>query len=346
MNHRIKTWIMKKLIIRQNRTRTLDIDYMEKYRLGPDVPKHYNNSFYFTAHRADGLAFLIRLAFRGDGTVETWFNVYVPGKGAYSYDNHLDVPTKDGTLSSGPISFKLLEPAKKWQLIFDGKVKSLSNNKLIKAKLKGFFLSDLPIYDFSKDAHPQALAEALAREKWSRSFFKELQNNKQVHYEQGGRFEGYLQIGKEKIELNIPAFRDHSFGPRDWNYMQRHVWLVGFLEDGSFFNYSLVRYPSVYNLTAGFLMTKDETLSVIGGIPLDKLYNGMQIPNMFEFECTLENGKHIEGSCFFDHSFSWILGNGVYQITEGLAQFEINGVPGRGIAEFGNNISEKTQGGK
>ncbi|MHA1685777.1 MAG: hypothetical protein ACTSYD_05125, partial [Candidatus Heimdallarchaeaceae archaeon] len=92
MTRALKTWIMKKLIARQNRKNPFNSQYAETYQLPDDAPEHWNNSYYFTGHEEDGSAFLIRLAFRGTGQVETWFSLLLPQKGIYNYEKHIDVP--------------------------------------------------------------------------------------------------------------------------------------------------------------------------------------------------------------------------------------------------------------
>ncbi|MHA1853130.1 MAG: DUF7064 domain-containing protein [Candidatus Heimdallarchaeaceae archaeon] len=340
MTRALKTWIMKKLIARQNRKNPFNSQYAETYQLPDDAPEHWNNSYYFTGHEEDGSAFLIRLAFRGTGQVETWFSLLLPQKGIYNYEKHIDVPAADGSLSSGPISFELIEIGKKWKVSFNGKARELNTGEPAAIQFEGHFISDLPLYDFSTDANPLSLAKALANEKWSKKFFEEIRKNKQTHYEQAGIFKGFVKIDDAKIDLDMKALRDHSFGPRDWDYMQRHVWLIGALDDGSYFNYSLVRYPSVKNITAGFVIKKEKVFSIVDGIKLDELYDGRTIPQDFNFWFVLEDGRRFQVKCSFEHSFSWNL-NDVYQITEGIASFELNDVKAKGIAEFGNNISRR-----
>jgi len=323
-------------MIKHNAKKALfDIEYAENYRIPKGALEHYNNSFYFSGFDNDDRRFLIRLAFRASGIVETWFAFKDEDGRVYNYDKHIDKPKK-GLLSSGPITFELIEAGKKWKLSFKGKAKDGRTNKLVNIEFDGCFFSDKPIYDFGTMSDPSLMAEALAQEKWNKEFFKALRTQRQVHYEQFGEFEGKIKIGTIIQNLKMNALRDHSFGPRSWAYMKKHVWLVGVLEDGRCFNYSLVQYPAVKNLIAGFVINNEDITNVTGGTDLE-YFPVEKRPNNFKLEVLLGKEKcPVVLEYNYSESLTWDLA-GVYLITEGFAEFNFDGVKGKGIAEFGIN---------
>ena len=84
------------------------------------------------------------------------------------------------------------------------------------------------------------MAGAIANEKWDRTYFDELQQvSGQCHYEQEGVLEGNLSLGSQTLPFRLPCVRDHSFGKRDWNYMNNHLWLMA-VSPQCQFNYSLL----------------------------------------------------------------------------------------------------------
>jgi len=328
---KLKTVIAKELIKRKNKKAKFDVDFAENYRLPQDAPEHYNNSYYFTGHAEDGHSFLARLAFRGNGEVEVWFALNIPGRGLFNYTKNIDQP-REG-IASGPLKFTCLEPAKRWKIEFSSKLEK--GEEEIDIDFQGIFHSDLPLFNFGTDTNPLPMARSLAQEKWSKDFFHKLKSVDQVHIEQCGVFEGYYVLDGEKKKLKMRSIRDHSFGPRDWSFMHRHVWLVITLENGTYFNFSLVEYPILKGLVTGFHMSADKTITVVDGTAIDDIWSTSEIPNNFTFEAILEDGKKVKASCSFEQSLTWLM-SGVYEITEGLADFVINGVKGKGIAEFGH----------
>ncbi len=341
---RIKCQLLLRLLKYRNKKQNYDISYIETYRLPPNAPDHYNNSFYFTGHEKDGHRFLARLAFRGDNSVEVWFSLLIPGKGLFNYTKNVHIVKERIELSAGPLTFRCLEPAKKWSIIFTGEVES--DTEKADLSFKGIFSSNMPIFNFSKDINPLPLARSLSQEKWSRTLFKQLKAADQVHTEQCGQFEGQYSVNQsDPVKISMKAVRDHSFGPRDWGFMLHHMWFVVALEDGSFFNFSLVDYPILKNLATGFWMDSNGNIKarVISGPKTDELWQKNEaesIPQELNFQVEMDNGAIVKVSYSFEHSITWSLSN-VYSITEGLANYTVNDIEGQGIAEFGTKINGK-----
>ena len=187
--------------------------------------------------------------------------------------------------------------------------------------------------------NPKPLAKSIASEKWNRDFFTQLREGSQVHYEQCGEFVGEYVLEGKTTKLQMLSIRDHSFGPRDWGLMRRHIWLIIALNDKTYVNFSLVRYPALKEILAGFYINSDGIITVIEGTSLLDLGEDGHVPSKFKFEALLENGQTIKAECSFDDSLTWVLSD-VYRITEGITEFTVNGTKGKGIAEFGYYIPE------
>lgn len=52
------------------------------------------------------------------------------------------------------------------------------------------------------------------------------------HIEQIGRVTGWLQVGKDRFDIDTIANRDHSLGPRDNKDLLNHQWHQGYFENG------------------------------------------------------------------------------------------------------------------
>ena len=81
--------------------------------------------------------------------------------------------------------------------------------------------SDEGIFDYDTDMSPFAAARAFAKETWNKQYFKDLEKAHQTHYEQMGTIDGEIifheidtkdEKRSEKFILQMPSFRDHSYG--------------------------------------------------------------------------------------------------------------------------------------
>ena len=108
----------------------------------------------------------------------------------------------------------------------DLELSSFQEGNISNVKLDLMWRSDEGIFNYDTDMSPYAAARAFAKEVWNKQYFKDLEKAHQTHYEQMGRIDGELEFyhdkkdddinmgGKniEKIALQMPSFRDHSYG--------------------------------------------------------------------------------------------------------------------------------------
>lgn len=339
----LKRLLKKKIIVAQmkkrNQQNPFDKHVAENYQLPDNTTPLDTNSYYFSAHDLEGNSLFLRKAIRGDKTVEIWFVYKTPQA---IYVNTQQLYDNDNT----PISLECLEDAKKWTFNYNGPVNlATSDHELVAqrekaertAKIKGIFTATSDIFDFTHDLNPELMGRALAKEKWNDTFLKNMRENQQVHYEQQGTIKADIEIDGKKIKFEASAMRDHSFGKRDWNYMNRHIWLMALLGNGEALNLNMVNYPHMKNLQTGYYEVNnqatniDEVVFVEGFNPLG------HVPNQIKYDIILENGHSfgVEASKEVEILFQFDHGN--YTICEGIATFNINGYKARGIIEFGFN---------
>lgn len=74
------------------------------------------------------------------------------------------------------LSFAMVEPMKKWQLSYKGKMRIHKHaERMVDVHLDGVWTSaDLPYFMFETDMNLKSLAKAIARESWTEEFFKTL----------------------------------------------------------------------------------------------------------------------------------------------------------------------------
>ena len=329
---KIKYSIMKSQIEKRKKQHPFDMEYAEMYEIPKGESNHPNNSYYFSLHDAEGTSILFRLAKRGDRE-ELWFIYH--DKNSNSYYNRDMLGN-----SESHAEVQCLEVGKQWRFKFSGPMIPVGETESpppVMAAFEGVFTSTAPIFEFSRHADAAPTVRALAREKWSKDFVSALSENHQTHYEQAGQVKGSLRLDNEEVTINMRAMRDHSFGKREWKYMDRHIWLTALLETGEILNVNMVRYPAIFELQHGYLEKAGKYVCLDSVTPMDDITLSGNIPSPLacEFKLvddrmfTLVCKKEIEVICPFD--------NGDYTILEGIGSFRINGVKGRGIIEFGYN---------
>lgn len=338
----LKQFIIKKAIDKRKNAHPFDEVAAENYVLPKDADITQNNSFYFSAHTMDGYSLLFRNAYRGQGRTELWVaykdkngNAWVNGK--QEYDNYEDTGLK----------IKCVEPAKTWEFEFDGELKRVKlddrkngfpTDKSDKVRFKGTFTATAPIFEFSRHFDSKPVARALSKEKLKKGFSDNLASAHQVHYEQSGKIDVELYIdGKRQPTGVMPAIRDHSYGKRDWAFMDRHVWIIALMETGGDLNYNCVRYPIVKELQTGYLIDGDRRICTDYYTSMDEYEKTNDVPLSFTSNVTMSDKSKFVVKATKEMEFNFAFEDSIYQFHEGIASFDINGIKARGIVEFGYN---------
>jgi hypothetical protein len=335
-----KESLIAKVIDRQKKSNPFNEEYAESYQLPPDADKTQNNSYYFSCHDMKGTSLLFRLGKRGGNTDEVWFT-YKDFSGNIFINSVQIFPCNENAAS-----VKCLETGKKWEFNFAGKLSkaspdanfsAISAEKEVDAVFKGVFTAWSPIFEFSHHMDSKPLARALAREKWSKGFISSIRENHQIHYEQQGFVTGTLFIDRKAQAIDCAAMRDHSFGKRDWAYMDRHIWIMALMENGDALNVNMVRYPAVNELQTGYFISGEKTLCVHSTTSMDDLECSGRVPDKFQYEIKLADNRSLNAVCEKELEYKFPFDNGAYTIFEGIGKFNIEGIKGRGIIEFGFN---------
>lgn len=326
---------LKKALILRNlekrrRLNPFNTEKAELYTMSDSADDNQNNSYYFSCHSAHGTSLLIRHAQRGMKHIEVWF-AYRNATGRAVISGKQLYPA-----GAAPTAVRCIEPGKKWAFSYDGEAQELHGGQPVRVKLDAEFDATGRIFEFGHDVDAGVMADAIAREKWTRAYFEELQANDQVHYEQPGRATGTLLLDGEEIALDLPAMRDHSFGKRDWGYMNRHFWLMALMEDGRQLNANMVSYP-VLKLMTGYYEDGGKVTGVAAASIREDVVKPHEVPETFAFDAKLTDGRALCVKCRCEEVFPFPFAEGAYTIYEGVGAFELEGVKGRGILEFGWN---------
>ncbi len=321
MFYNLKKKIMSRAIDKRNRQNPFDYQFAENFSLDGVEDPLINNSYYFSAHD-EKKSFFARLGKRVNAD-ETWFVIYLD-------DNVYSL--KQQFFPQGQSPVKVEKDGENWAVSYQG---VLNDNDEI--TFQATFIAKHNPIDFTSDMPAERMATGIANEKWNKAFFEQLQNvSGQCHYEQEGVLEGQLTLNGKTVDFQLPCVRDHSFGKRDWNYMNNHLWLMAVSSDRQF-NYSLVSYPVMSVLEVGNY--RDEAgMHYLrqAGLDFHEINKGT-IPQELSLNVLLDNGQKISVLAKKITGVTYHFQDGQYILHENIAEFVIDGNSCRGILEIGFN---------
>jgi len=329
----LKEKLILSLMERKKKKTAFDAVAAELYELAPEADIHQNNSHFFTASNISGETLSIRLGMRNNSDYE----VFVLFRTA---DGRFFVHEKDHYRPQEcPVRFQCLEVASKWRVSFDGLLKEVGSSKTFEASVDVEFTASYPIYDFFYHADRfNGMASSIAREKWDKAFFASLSKNDQRHYEQPGRIVGTVKLASEIFNIDLCCVRDHSFGRREWDMMNDHIWLLGITQDNKVLCFSIVNYPAMKRIYSGytdFFTGRLETLRDYDILDYDAS-NGLG-PERLKLRCHFSDQRTLDVEIVRDSNVKCIFDGGKYIFQEGLGDFTIGGKAGRGTIEYGFN---------
>ncbi len=332
MKKGIKLLLSRKMLNRR-RARDLPVEELETKHLRPEI-EGFNDSSYFAGWQKDGLSFVSRLAFRTGKHNENWLKVHIPGEGVWGFE---DRPLEEGEgFSQGPLEYICDEPGYRWTIRYKGPV--------FKGDLEEEMILDLsweklgPVIDFDKTGTMfENTARQMAGQPWNKEFFRKLRELHKVHYEQAGRITGKIIWKGRELSFDGHGIRDHSFGKRSWDHWKRHIWFLGVLEDGRYFNNSVIDFDFIPNLKAAYIGDADRATTLASLADLPPFSAQDPLPTRVEYSLRLRPGEAEKRMKVDMKAFFPFMMDGVYHIRQALADFSLDGVPGMGIAEMGIN---------
>ncbi len=323
---RLKELIIERSLKKKNAENPFDYDKAESFKLMENEDPLINNSFYFSAHSGE-ISIYFRLGLRSCHE-ENWFVIIDSGK-KYALKKQLFDVRKSPIVITKEDDNYLID--------FHGKLLAddgLEHDVILDATFKG---KEKPI-DFTTDMLPLRMARAIGQEKWGKDFFEELKNVQgQCHYEQEGTLSGIYSIDGEKKDFSLPCVRDHSFGKRDWNYMNNHLWIMA-INENSQFNYSMVSYPAISLLEVGNFRDKIEKQKLLKETKCDlSLVSNGEVCKEFSLDAVMDDNSKVKLTAHILDTELYPFQDGEYLLYENVAEFDINGEKFKGIFEVGYN---------
>jgi hypothetical protein len=248
-------------------------------------------------------------------------------------------------LRFGGLSYRRLEPLKKWRLAFSGDMMDVDNaRKLPELKPESLMTQQVqvdlevegmaPCFDF-KDSDPRALAEMLVDARTRLSDLRKVSKVSSEHYEQAMRASGSVRIGNREMSISGSGHRDHSWGVRDWAAPRLWTWLTCQFGEDLAFNLSRVAIASV-DIFNGFT-TRDGMNYPVRRVALQTQFeeDGVTQHNLaFQLEDTGGQAVEVTGDVLCVIPLHLEAGNNHTLVNEALTEYRWGDRVGYGIAEY------------
>ncbi|HEY3447271.1 MAG TPA: hypothetical protein VGK67_12940 [Myxococcales bacterium] len=325
---------LARLLVSRQRDHGFSLAELESKHVDRSKPNTNDSSCFYGGDEA-GNAGIFRLAFRGSRMPECWLDVRLAKEqGGLRFGLPANPgPERDGHVL-GDVSFTCEEPGKRWRIRYGGPLTDAAGN-LASGEVDLLFSATHPIFDYAQSTDRRMVAEALARERWSRSFFEKVRELGQVHYEQFGKLQGTARFGETAVRLDLLTTRDHSFGSRVWAGWDRHYFLSGMTPAGEGFTVIAVRYDFCGPIYAGFTCAPDGSHDpIVHCTPLEEVARERAWPENGSVELRTRSGQRHTLEFRRDGHFPYV-GDGTYLMKEGIGRFRFDGKDAFGLCEFG-----------
>lgn len=318
----------------------------DEYTHSPDKASNYNESMYFNMfdpERKTGGWF--RLGNRpNEGKGEMSCCVYLPdGRVGFMFarpERH-DNDAFDGA----GMKFTVVEPHKHLDLAYTGKLcllanpkdmsdpaSAFKNNPVVTADIRLAFEGVSPMFGgepVHADGRP---VEQDAEASFARG-----------HTEQHTRGHGTIRVGDESFAIDGLGLRDHSWGPRYWQAVYWYRWLPMNFSEGFAMMVSITCRPGEQP-RAGGMVLRDGEYVMIRDARLESVYDGDACQTaMSIWAKTDEREYQVTGKVMSliplrNRRRAPDGSEMLTRITEGMTEFECDGMTGYGLSEYLDQI--------
>ncbi len=198
------------------------------HELGPEP--NFNESMYFNFFDpAQSIGGFVRLGNRAnEGQAEMTVCLYLQdGRVLFSF-KRAEISNNDA-FDAGGLRFEVVEPSEELRTVYKGGVIELDNPKDLSDPARAF--RESPRRKISLDLTHKACGPMYGDAKNEKESGRAAEKQfAKAHYEQHMRVTGTIDLdflsSGEQIEIAGYGLRDHSWGPRYWQAIERYEWLT------------------------------------------------------------------------------------------------------------------------
>ncbi|NHI92225.1 MAG: hypothetical protein EAX96_06945 [Candidatus Lokiarchaeota archaeon] len=160
----------------------------------------------------------------------------------------------------------------------------------------------------------------------------------QEHYEQSGTVKGTIKMKDGSLrEINGFGHRDHSWGVRDWIYIDNWYWTSVQFEDGKMALNCWLNLIGGKKYMHGFISIKNKNIAIKNIEVETKIkQNNPNQPQSAIFTLIDENKKEysLKAETKYLMTLPQSYKDGIAYVNETISKFEMNGEVGYGVAEY------------
>ncbi|MHA1278943.1 MAG: DUF7064 domain-containing protein [Candidatus Helarchaeota archaeon] len=284
-----------------------------------EYPPNWNESWYFNFISKE-ISCITRISFKPhDGKSRILCLILLNDKPVDTYIDEITIeknklPEKIGNKRC---NFQLIEPHKKWHIEFRDR----------KFEVKFDCLGRFKPFDYF---------EGRKMEEFSAEYLDLLDTAAQRHYEQGCLCKGTFVKRKTDESFNFEIFghRDHSWGVRDWIYIDKWNWISAQFETRTI-NIARIETKG-HLLIGGFISTKDGNKPVKDvQITTETKEDGKTpVSSTFLITDSEKNTYKVVSKTRYSIHLPQPTKFGITEVFEQIADFEADGQKGEGISEY------------
>ncbi len=300
--------------------------------------------FYFVDPKTRIGAFT-RMGFRSnEGWADGLHAVYLDGRRvAFCYARR-DLTKGEQNLNVGGLHLSLKEPFRRWLISYEGATQDISDGRLLVTPRK-----DRPQGWFK----PGNLSMQVDFEGVGGPFY--FWRGEHGHFEQVGEINGQLRIDGETHQIHAWGLRDKSWGPRTWQSTQSAgttpggapartsnepptfaIWLTSTFGADLAFAVTCGSASDGAIRGQGFLQRNRVNIPLLDAVIESDYEPDSVLHKSFRMTGTAEDGTRIKtsGIVFTVCPTKIAMPGGVTLVNEGVAEFDLDGRKGFGIAEY------------
>ena len=307
---------------------------------------NFNESMYFNVFdRANRIGGWFRIANRpNEGKGEMSCCVYLPD-GRIGFMFARPGRRDNEALDGGGMKVEVIEPHKRLDLTYTGKLclledpqqmadpaRAFKSNPIVAGHIELSFEGTSPMFGGEPVHADGSPIEQKAEESFARG-----------HTEQHTRGCGTIRVGDERFEVDGLGLRDHSWGPRYWQAIHWYRWLpMSFSEDFAMM-VSITCRPGESPRTGGMVL-RDGGYVMIRDATLESVYDANQCQESFEVVARTEEREYrVSGRVMslipLRNRRRTPEGDELMtRITEGMTEYECDGMKGYGLSEYLDQI--------
>jgi hypothetical protein len=310
-------------------------------------PTNYNDSFVFEGSGRGGELVMTRIGLRdGSRWAEVWLWLVVDGVKYWLPRAEVELDGRSlRPIEAGGLRYQCTDDARdRWRLT--GAVELEPEG--VPCELDLEFTPRSACYHSGVHMNAAGFARAMAEMPWSRRYFDKLRSENQCRIEQGGWLTGAVTLGGRRRPLELLCIRDHSWGKRDWTFINRYIWNVVSLEQDLVVGphrfrdlvCSTVDYGSTFeHLVTGWIAGEDEVVPIVAASDMASIGGSGTIPAEFTVRFCPQGCPSFEMQLRRSQpEHSWFTQSGGFEICEAHCSVDIEGAPGYGMSEFGYRV--------